>query len=139
MKTTDSKGNPLPAAVPDSFLAAYLAAMLWSSTDDDDGTPLDSNYAESDIHPDSLDKCLRDCAEFFALCESKGLDPLPEYGDARYSNAELSGHDFWLTRNGHGAGYWDRGLGTGDALTEAAHTFGECWPYVGDDGMVHVS
>lgn len=36
------------------------------------------------------------------------------------------GHDFWLTRNRHGAGYWDRGLGDlGDRLTEAAMAFGE--------------
>jgi hypothetical protein len=30
---------------------------------------------------------------------------------------EQAGIDFWLTRNRHGAGYWDRGLGiTGDKL-----------------------
>ena len=39
-------------------------------------------------------------------------------------SAELAGHDFALTRNGHGAGFWDRGLGAiGDMLTS------ECKPY----------
>ena len=34
----------------------------------------------------------------------------------------------WLTRNRHGAGFWDRGLGrVGDILTEVAHSFGEAY------------
>lgn len=37
------------------------------------------------------------------------------------------GHDFWLTRNRHGAGFWDRGLGErGDYLTAMSHPYGEC-------------
>ena len=41
-----------------------------------------------------------------------------------WTSAELAGHDFALTRNGHGTGFWDRGLGEmGDMLTK------ECEPY----------
>jgi len=37
-----------------------------------------------------------------------------------------NGTDFWLTRNHHGAGFWDRGYGeVGNQLSYAAHTFGE--------------
>ena len=37
-----------------------------------------------------------------------------------------AGHDFALTRNGHGAGFWDHDAGeAGDALTESAEWFGE--------------
>ena len=36
-----------------------------------------------------------------------------------------AGHDFYLTREGHGAGFWDRGLGiVGDALTYIAKPYG---------------
>lgn len=36
-----------------------------------------------------------------------------------------AGHDFYLTREGHGAGFWDRGLGiVGDALTALAKPYG---------------
>ena len=36
------------------------------------------------------------------------------------------GHDFALTRNHHGAGFWDRGYGdVGDRLTDAAQAYGE--------------
>jgi hypothetical protein len=53
---------------------------------------------------------------------------------------EQAGHDFWLTRNRHGAGFWDRGLGeVGDKLTEAAHSEGGVDLYVGDDDLVHAS
>ncbi len=39
---------------------------------------------------------------------------------------EQVGHDFNLTRNGHGAGFWDRGLDElGDRLTKASKPFGE--------------
>ena len=27
----------------------------------------------------------------------------------QYSAEDLAGHDFWLTRNGHGTGFWDAG------------------------------
>lgn len=138
MKTHDSTGKPLASSVPDDFFTAYLVAALWSSTDDD-GTPLDSNYTAADIAPESLDSALHDCAGFFQYCEETGLDPLPDYGHSEYINAEMSGHDFWLTRNGHGAGYWDRGLETGDALSAAAETFGTSDVYVGDDGSLYFS
>ena len=40
--------------------------------------------------------------------------------------AELAGHDFALTRNGTGTGFWDRGLGEiGDMLTEECKPYGE--------------
>ena len=39
---------------------------------------------------------------------------------------EQHGHDFALTRNGHGTGFWDRGYGVvGGRLTEAAQAYGE--------------
>lgn len=51
-----------------------------------------------------------------------------------------AGVDFWLTRNGHGAGFWDRGLGdVGNELTEAARASGARDAYLGDDGEVHLS
>ena len=43
-----------------------------------------------------------------------------------WCRAELAGHDFALTRNGHGTGFWDRGLGEmGDMLTEECKPYGE--------------
>lgn len=49
------------------------------------------------------------------------------------------GHDFWLTRNRYGAGFWDRGWGVvGEKLTKIAESFRERSAYVGDDNKVHI-
>lgn len=138
MKTHDQNGNP----VPDQFLTAYIEAALWSSTYqmEEEGEYFSLDDGKHELAPETEEAMLHDCADFFAYCEQVGIDPLPEYGCHQYSIAEKSGHDFWLTRNGHGAGYWDRGLGeVGDKLTEAAKTFGEADLYVGDDGLIYQS
>jgi hypothetical protein len=53
-----------------------------------------------------------------------------------------AGHDFWFTRNGHGAGFWDRvelGDGrVGERLTVAARAFNSVDAYEGDDHMIHL-
>lgn len=51
---------------------------------------------------------------------------------------DRAGHDFWLTRNGHGAGFWDRGMGKlGDRLADAARAYGSVDLYVGDDKKIY--
>ena len=62
---------------------------------------------------------------------------LRAYQHAGYDK-DQAGYDFWLTRNHHGAGFWDRGLdGVGRALTDAAHVYGEVNLYVGDNGRIY--
>lgn len=111
----------------DDFTLAYLECALWSSVGDD-GEPLDADYDFSDIAQESLAEMVSDCADF------------------QESNAALiadldtrqCGHDFWLTRNGHGAGFWDRGLGkVGDDLTANCKAYGSADLYIGDDGKVY--
>ena len=49
------------------------------------------------------------------------------------------GHDLWLTQNGHGTGFWDRGLGElGDELTKAAKAEGSAYLYVDDEGWTRL-
>lgn len=46
-------------------------------------------------------------------------------GYLAHFNYSQMGHDLYLTRCGHGAGFWDRGLGKlGDRLTQAAESLG---------------
>ena len=114
---------------PDKFTAAYITAALWSSTDDN-GDPLDSVAYE--LSAQASEKMIADCSQF--------QDANPIIFTSEYPGTiEQAGHDFWLTRNGHGAGFWDRGHGNiGDQLTEAAKSFGECDLYVGDDGLLYI-
>lgn len=51
---------------------------------------------------------------------------------------EQIGHDFSLTRDGHGTGFWDRGLGErGDYLTNLCKPYGEGYVHIGNDGVVY--
>lgn len=112
----------------DKFTRQYLVTALWSSNDDSDeqgGDPLDLNYSIEDFSEEALQAAIQDCEKFQA--ENGHL-----YGDN-----ESAGHDFWLTRNHHGAGFWDGDYEHGDELTEACKQYGEVWLYVGDDGLLH--
>jgi hypothetical protein len=113
----------------DAIFVHYLIAALWSSTDDNDN-PLDETYDLGDIAPESVAKMREDVADFV---KANAVD----LRLSRQSEEQI-GHDFWLTRNGHGAGFWDRGLGeVGDRLSDACKPYGEVYLYVGDDGKVY--
>lgn len=69
---------------------------------------------------DQTFKCqaLEDCADFQGLLHQEGLAEEVE------ADPERAGADFWLTRNHHGAGFWDGNWERGDELTKWAHTYG---------------
>lgn len=120
----------------DTFTRAYIACALWSSNPGgDDGVSLDQQYGPDDIAPETLAEMREDCRQFYE-------DPNIQ-GALEYWTDEQAGHDFWLTRNGHGAGFWDRYYGdtleakAGKDLTAASKAWGSVDLYVGDDGMIH--
>lgn len=118
----------------DTFFDGYLTCALWSSNDESDedgGAPMDQTYDETDIAPETYLEMRRDCQDFLARCRVRGLTDV--------DNSQ-GGHDFWLTRNGHGAGFWDGDWGDqGDALTAIAEEFGSTTLYVGDDNQIHAA
>jgi hypothetical protein len=111
------------------FQQSYIEAALWSSTDED-GEPLDATYDDTDLDSTLLRQMHEDCADFVSA-NTAALD-------ACGLSAEQAGHDFWLTRNGHGAGFWDRGIGElGEVLTDAAAVYGSHDLFVGEDGLIY--
>lgn len=128
----------------DDFTRAYLVAALWSTTDNADdsgGAPLDTNYTLEHCTPGLLKDVIKDCADFQQQCAALLRDGFIEERNARrssYSIDDRAGHDFWLTRNGHGAGFWDGDWvePVGQMLTDAAKSFGEVDLYVTDDGLI---
>lgn len=119
----------------DTILLHYMIAALWSSIDEqpdgNGGPPMDDKYGPDDITDEAKASMRKDIVDFLSYVNAEGID-------TSWWNDEQLGHDFWLTRNHHGAGFWDRGQGEeGDALTKIAHSFGSCDLYVGDDGKVH--
>ena len=94
---------------------AYIECAVWSSTDEH-GESMDGLGLP--ISGSLRDGAEIECRDFYSenAADLADMDP----GQA--------GHDFWLTRNGHGAGFWDRGLGElGDRLSEAARIYGSVY------------
>jgi hypothetical protein len=91
------------------FTRAYLTAALWASV------PLGEPDSEGDATLDRLGYEVENCcaetkAKARADCEAFARDHyglLQEAFRPRYGWAE-AGHDFFLSRNGHGAGFFDR-------------------------------
>ena len=125
------------------FILGYVTCALWGSGSmDDDCEYLDEKYDTDDIAPETRKAMEKDCEKFIAENETALSDYEEIIGShPEYSKSEKAGHDFWLTRNGHGTGFWDRpGIGeTGDKLTEASTGFGEVDLYVGDDGKLYTA
>lgn len=109
----------------------YLIAALWSSTDESDekgGNPIDDNFTIHDIEPETIREAIRDCAYFEAIAGEEVLEKAMEESGQGYDHI---GHNFWLTRNHHGAGFWDGDYPeTGDRLTSLAEKFPEVNPFV---------
>lgn len=129
----------------DTFLASYIKTALWSSTDAD-GIHLDnSKYADTELAEETLAKMAADCESF----EEQANAIVEAYRNTLDADATVTtynlcreqiAHDFWLTRNRHGAGFWDGDYPEplGAQLTELAHTFKECYLYIGDDGKFYL-
>lgn len=117
----------------DIFTAGYVTALLWSSVVIDSNGE-DKNAEDFEISTAAADRCRADCAAFYRDHAADIDAAATVYG---YDHA---GHDFALTRNRHGAGFWDGDLpaALGDRLTEAAQACGECELYLGDDQTIHI-
>jgi len=122
----------------DAFTQGYIECAFWLGSEDD-GIP-DTGF--HDLAPEALKKMKEDCKAFQELAGAD-LEKAYDYAPSSY-DASNAGHDFWLTRNGHGAGFWDRGFGglrtdtIGGRLSRDAKTFGCCDLYLGDDGKVYI-
>lgn len=115
---------------------AYLECALWAGTFTrrrglvDVTESLDTAYSIDDVSDDSRAEVV-ELIERFYLANESDADQLAE---------GMLGHDLHLTRNGHGAGFWDRGLGdVGDRLAEAARALGELELYVADGGTLELA
>jgi hypothetical protein len=104
-------------------LASYLETALWSSGDEF------NEYSICDFSEESLEKARLDVESF----ESQSLELLSEDDSSQHI-----GHDFWLTRNGHGAGFWNGDYVNGDELTTLAESFGKADIYIDDNGKVYI-
>jgi len=125
------------------MLQQYAVTALWSSLGDDD-EPLDAQFDEFDLADSARDEMVSDLAGFLDLIEEARPTVWDEMEATLWVDPGQVAHDFWLTRNHHGAGFWDRYSGghpaaeLGDYLTKCAESYGSCDLYAGDDGKLYV-
>lgn len=95
----------------EEILKHYLIAALWTGD-------LASEFDTEDFEEDSIESSRKDIISFV---EKAGT----LLGELEPSQI---GHDFWLTRNRHGVGFWDREYlpkEIKEKLTEICHLFDE--------------
>ncbi|UCV26747.1 hypothetical protein [Ferribacterium limneticum] len=107
------------------MVQAYLEAAVFFDK------PEEEDWGDEEFASAAFDNAQFECVAFLKLAKWHIKD----------WEMEQLGHDFWLTRNGHGAGFWDRDFGdehSRKALTELSKVFGETDIYKGDDGLLYV-
>jgi len=118
----------------DDFTKGYIEAALWSSNDDNDN-PMDNNYDINSLSNETFVKMITDCTVFQLANKVELEQAYKLYKKDDWTAEAQAGHDFWLTRNGHGTGFWDRDLGEiGDKLTKISEKHGNFDIFI-DDNM----
>lgn len=126
----------------DTFTKAYIETAFWLGDDSDDNdegiSPNIPDRSFAELSDDAIESIKKDRLDFQQSNKTM-LGAAYDMTDGDYDDSR-AGHDFFLTRNHHGAGFWDRDLGdTGDRLTKSAHAYGESDLYLGDDELFYVS
>ncbi len=80
----------------DEILDSYIECIIWCE-----------EFESCTISPESKKQAIADIEKLLSLVGNK-FDG--------WSESEI-GHDFYLTRNGHGVGFWDREKEYGEEIT----------------------
>ena len=92
------------------FYNAYLECINFTETGD-----IDQPESGADLDDDFSRESLIDCLSFYGRIS------------CYLANGEISqaGHDFWLSRNRHGTGFFDRGYPMSDKFQTWAEAYGQ--------------
>lgn len=105
----------------DLVLSSYLETLIWSSVDFE--TESFDGLGIYDFAKDARAKCKSDIEKFISLVD---VNPLAVSEAIQYDN-NMFGHNFALSRNGHGAGFFDD---YSDVLQQICRDFGGAEIYV---------
>ncbi len=107
-----------------SILAGYFQAANWTE-----------ELTFDTVDKESWNNAYQDCYTFMmSILDSEEYHKLKFI--MKWDNPEMTcsmGHDLWLTRNHHGAGFWDKPELWGDCanlFTKLAEALGEKYAYV---------
>lgn len=115
----------------------YVGTLLWSESyekDDDNDRPFDSDFSYDDMSKSALTTIAKDIKAFL----DKASDLIEKDEGKHQGDYSQAMHDFCLTRNHHGAGFWDGDWTNGKELTKISQSFKEMHAELGDDGKIYV-
>jgi hypothetical protein len=116
-----------------------LVSLLWSEDEEREGCP----YELKDVAPELRDRLTSEWDQFRELVESLGFDPERDratcYDSSQGDAWCYAAHDWIMTRNHHGCGFWDGDWHQPWAcdLTFFCQRFPEINVYRGDDGLLY--
>lgn len=116
----------------EQFTQAYIEALYFTDTGD-----IDQPSRDCDLAPETLLDIAAECRSFWRRygryieskpCKQAFLNPVVQ-----------AGHDFHMTRNGHGVGFWEDEWPKPyrDLLTAGAQGYGPFEVYQGDDELIY--
>lgn len=132
-KNPDIQGSSNPSDFGLAFLPevefSYCEAIHFTEDHSED---TDGDISNLDFSEDSLKTVHNVCQKALKFLYEK----FPTF-ELTQKTCELFGHDLWLTRNGHGAGFWDGDWdeNIGDVMTKYCQTLHENYVY-GDNGTI---
>jgi hypothetical protein len=127
-------------------LAALLSTILFS-TSDDEGNPLDDRFTIADVCAIDAKRLYAEYQQFLTKVETKikekigdNWNSIDEFYDIAFPSENQTEHDYILTRNQHGAGFWDGdwNKNVSEILSDAAHSQIPIEAYEGRDGKVYL-
>jgi hypothetical protein len=102
----------------DEAIRQAAITLQWTASD---ATEVGNGYPIGESGDEYTDEII---AKVPYLTEAVTAFIADNWQDVSGLDASQTGHDFILTANGHGCGFWDRGLGElGDRLTEATRGY----------------
>jgi hypothetical protein len=114
----------------EAFLLGFFEAIDFTDITNPDNEELNDKQLSLETTRDLT----ADCRSFLARCYFYIME---EHGNNK-GNFSQAGHDFWFTRCGHGAGFWDGDWKKyGDLLTRLSENYGNVELYAGDDGKIY--
>lgn len=105
----------------ESMVEGYVETAIWADMPEPENEREAKRYGNAVVSRNAWEGARKDCKAFLEAAGDLITDE---------DNLYNVGHNLWLTRQHHGAGFWDGDYlpkERGDALTKIAHDMGECY------------
>jgi hypothetical protein len=111
----------------DKILNSYIETAIWAEESDENDL---QGKTINDVDKESVANSKIEIYNFIKKAQQEASDELSAY------DSETLGHNLWLSRNGHGAGFFDD---NNDKLQNLARSMKPVDIYLGDDGKIYIS